>query len=259
MTAALSYRPGAPFGEIVLDQPAKRNAISAHMWTSLAEAVRAAENDDGARVVVVRGEGAHFAAGADISEFAHVYETAQSARAYTEIMLGALAALEACGKPTIAAIRGACVGGGCSIALACDMRFASQSARFGITPGRLGLVYSIADTRRLVAAIGAAKAKDLLFTGRLADADEALAMGLCDRVETEAALAGAVAGFAQSLAPVSPQSLRATKAMIRMLGEGARDDNDAAMQLLVDAFSSADFKEGYSAFLEKRQPRFPSS
>lgn len=253
---SLTYRPGAPIGEIVLDAPKRRNAISAAMWAGLAAAVAAAEKDPGARIVVVRGENGHFAAGADISEFEQVYKTPADAERYTRTMLDALAALENLSKPTIAAIKGACVGGGASIALACDLRFAAPSARIGVTPGKLGLVYSLADTRRLVAAIGAASAKDILFTGRLIDGAEAEALGFIDRLYTEEALDDAVLAFARLVEATAPSSARATKAMLRLLNEGASDDDARAMKLMVDTFSSADFKEGYSAFLAKRRPDF---
>jgi enoyl-CoA hydratase/carnithine racemase len=254
--AALSYRPGAPIGEIVLDQPTKRNAISAAMWAALGEAAFAAANDAGARLVVVRGEGAHFAAGADITEFEQVYKTPADAERYTRVMLESLAALEALPKPTLAMIRGACVGGGCSIALACDFRFAARSARFGVTPGKLGLVYSLADTRRLAAAAGLSGARDLLLTGRLIDAEEGLGMGLCDRLYTDDEIGEATLQFARAIEETSPFSARATKEMLALLKAGAADSDARAQALLAGSFSGADFREGYLAFLEKRRPVF---
>ena len=254
--SALIFRSGSPIGEIVLNQPQKRNAISAAMWGALKEAVAAAEADAAVKAIVIRGEGDHFAAGADISEFAKVYETAESAKAYTLSMLDALKALEGCAKPTLTQIRGACVGGGCSIALACDFRFAGASARFGVTPGKLGLVYSLADTRRLTAVAGEGGAKDLLLTGRLVGAEEALSMGLCDRLYPDDALAGEVAAFAGQIAALSQWSVRATKETLRLLKNGAVDDDPQAMQLMLAAFEGEDFKEGYQAFLEKRAPKF---
>jgi enoyl-CoA hydratase/carnithine racemase len=254
----LFYRSGAPIGEIVLNQPSKRNAISASMWESLGEAAVAAERDPGARLVVVRGEGDHFAAGADITEFEQVYETPADADAYTRTMLASLAALEALAKPTLAMIRGACVGGGCSIALACDFRFAARSSRFGVTPGKLGLVYSLADTRRLAAAAGLANAKDLLLTGRLIDGEEAFAMRLCDRLYNDDELEPATLQFARALEEMSPFSARATKEMFALLKAGAADDDPRAGALLARSFAGTDFKEGRQAFLEKRRPRFPT-
>ncbi len=256
--ASLHYRSGSPVGEIVLNQPDRRNAVSAAMWASLAGAVAEAEADKGATVIIVRGEGGHFAAGADISEFAEVYATAETARRYTETMLDGLKRLETCGKPTIARIAGSCVGGGCSIALACDFRFAGASARFGVTPGKLGLVYSLADTRRLAAAAGVSGARDLLLTARLIDADEARRMGLCDRLYSDDALEAETAGFAAQIAALSQWSIRATRKTLRMLKDGVPDDAAEAIALMLEAFEGEDFREGYKAFLEKRKADFPT-
>lgn len=254
---ALYYQSGSPIGEIIINQPTKRNAISAHMWSALADAVIAAEADKAANVIVIRGAGGHFAAGADISEFEEVYKTTQSANAYTQTMLECLSLLEHCTKPTIAQIDGACVGGGCSIALACDFRFAATAAKFGVTPGKLGLIYSLADTRRLTAAVGKSGARDLLLTARLIDGAEAHKMGLCDRLFSIDDLNSGVKAFSNQIASLSQWSVRTTKQMLRLLDNSAADDDKAAMQLMLDAFSGADFKEGYQAFLAKRKPDFP--
>jgi enoyl-CoA hydratase/carnithine racemase len=258
MKGAVTYRSGSPVGEILISQPDRRNAISADMWADLAQAVDAANSDRCAALIVIRGEGDHFAAGADISEFAQVYETAASAEAYTRTMLSSLAQLEASPKPTLAAVRGACVGGGCSIALACDFRFADHTARFGVTPAKLGLVYSLDDTRRLVAAVGEANAKDILFTGRLLGADEAVAIGLAQRSIEKGRLDEIIALFAKEISDASGWSIAATKTMLRHLKTGAANGDSAAMQLLVQSFTGEDFREGYRAFLEKRPPKFPS-
>jgi len=246
-----------PIGEIVLNQPLKRNAISEKMWHALGFTIAAAESDPAIKVIIIRGEGEHFAAGADISEFEHTYATSETASVYTKNMLSSLAVLENCTKPTIAMIDGACVGGGCSIALACDLRIASDRARFGITPGKLGLVYSVADTRRLVDAVGKSKAKDLLFTGRLIDSSEALEIGLCNRIHPYIDLQEKIDEFANSIAATSQWSVRATKNTFKMLGQRP-DDAPEAMSLMLEAFEGADFKEGYRAFLEKRKPNFPT-
>ncbi|MBY0423082.1 MAG: enoyl-CoA hydratase/isomerase family protein [Parvularculaceae bacterium] len=242
-------------GRITIRQPEKRNAISAAMWRDLGAAAAAA-GADRPGVILVSGEGGHFAAGADISEFADVYATRASAEAYTRVMLASLEALAALPVPTIAVIRGACVGGGCSIALACDFRFAAKSARFAVTPGKLGLVYSLADTRRLARAAGVQGARDLLMTARMVAAEEAFALGLADRLYEDDALDAAVAAFADEARALSSWSLGATKTMLGLLEEGAGDDDSRAMALMLDAFDGAEFKEGYRAFLDKRPPKF---
>lgn len=258
MSDALLYQSGSPASEIILSQPSKRNAINAAMWRSLGDVVRQGEADTDAKVLVVRGEGDHFAAGADITEFEKTYATRDSAAAYTQTMLAGLDVLANCTKPTIAMIHGACVGGGCSIALSCDFRFAGKSARMGVTPGKLGLVYALADTRRLAATVGVSSAKDLLFTGRLVDAAEAQAMRLCDRVYLDDSLRAETLKFAQQIAETSQWSVRATKRTIEMLENDVQDASDDAMAIMLDSFSGADFREGYRAFLNKRKPNFPT-
>jgi len=258
MTESIQYQPGSPVGEIILNQPSKRNAINAAMWRGLGEVVQQAEADTAAKVLIIRGEGKHFAAGADITEFEKAYATRDSAAAYTQTMLAGLETLARCTKPTIAMIRGACVGGGCSIALSCDFRFAGMSARMGVTPGKLGLVYALADTRRLTATVGLSNAKDLLFTGRLVDVDEAHAMKLCDRVFAEEALHTETLSFAQQIAETSRWSIRATKRTFDMLADGIPDTSDSAMAIMLESFGGEDFREGYRAFLDKRKPKFPT-
>lgn len=258
MSDALYYKSGSPAGEIILNQPSKRNAINAAMWRDLGDVVRQGEADTEAKVLIVRGQGEHFAAGADITEFEKTYATRDSAAAYSHTMLDGLDVLANCTKPTIAMIHGACVGGGCSIALSCDFRFAGKSARMGVTPGKLGLVYALADTRRLTATVGVSIAKDLLFTGRLIDSAEAQAMKLCDRVYADGTLRFETQKFAQQIAETSQWSVRATKRTFEMLANGVQDGSDDAMSIMLDSFSGADFREGYRAFLDKRKPKFPT-
>ena len=256
MSGAIRYVPEGAVARIIIAQPDKRNAITASMWRDLGAAVAAASADAAARMIVVAGEGGHFAAGADISEFADVYATRDRARDYTQAMLRSLSALETLAKPTVAVIRGSCVGGGCSIALACDFRFAAASARFAVTPAKLGLVYSLADTRRLARAAGPQGAKDLLMTGRMVEAAEAHRLGLVDRLYADDTLDKGVDAFAEQIAALSPFSLAATKETFQLLSDGADDDDARPLDLMMKAFDGADFKEGYRAFLDKRPPKF---
>lgn len=246
-----------PAAHLVLNRPDKRNALSAAMWAAIPPLLAEAEADGAARLLIVRGAGGAFAAGADISEFEDVYATPERAEAYSRTIAAALDGLAAFSKPTLAVIEGACVGGGCGLALACDLRFAALGARFGITPGKLGLVYTLNDTRRLVDAVGFSAAKDILFTGRLLDAEEALDIGLISRLLPREALFEEAAGYAEQVAQASTRSARVTKQIMARIAAGQSEDDDATRKLFLEAFQSTDFKEGYRAFLEKRKPRFP--
>lgn len=242
--------------ELVLNRPDKRNALSAAMWRAIPELLDKAALDDQVKLVVVRGAGGAFAAGADISEFEAVYATRDSAAAYTASIARALDTLAQFPKPTLARIEGACVGGGCGIALACDLRFAATGSRFGITPAKLGLAYTLNDTKRLIDAVGVANAKDILYSGRLIDADEAMAMGLVNRLVAPGELDNLVKTYAAGLAEASTQSARTTKKIINLIRAGVSEDTDETRKLFLDAFQSEDFREGYQAFLEKRKPDF---
>lgn len=236
---------------LVLNQPARRNAVSSAMWQAMPGRLEEAAAEPGIRLLKVTGAGDHFAAGADISEFETVYATPESSSDYSASIAKALRTLEEFPKPTLAIIRGACVGGGVSIAVACDLRLSAQNARYAITPGKLGLVYPYDDVRRLVNRVGDAAAKDLLFSGRLIDADEAYRLRLIDRVGNDLeALTGAVE---KDLLSSSQWSLQAIKSMIRHVSDA---DQSAGERLFLSAFAGEDFQSGYRAFLAKEKPDF---
>lgn len=240
---------------LLLNRPAKRNALTIDMWRCIPSLVGDAQRSS-ARAIVVRGAGGHFAAGADISEFADLYASEAAAIENQAIMQRAMTALEECALPVLAVIDGVCVGGGCGLALACDMRWATPRAKFAITPARLGLIYGIADTSRLVRAVGASRAKDLLFTGRLIDAETALSWGLADRIESPEALDGAITTFAHMLQTAARSSISVTKRIAQRVAQGAHQDDDESRSLFAEAFRGEDFAEGLKAFLEKRPPKF---
>lgn len=248
-------RKGA-IAELVLNRPDKRNAITEAMWIAIPRLLAEAEADPALRVLIVRGAGGSFAAGADIAEFEEVYATRERAARYSAAVAAALDGLAAFPLPTVASIAGPCVGGGCGLALACDLRFAMDGARFGITPAKLGLVYTLNDTKRLIDAVGPSNARDILFTGRLVGAHEAREMGLIDRVWSETAFEAEMEIWLAQLRAASPHSARVTKHIIRMILSGVDHDTDETRQIFLDAFQGRDFQEGYRAFLEKRAPRF---
>lgn len=240
---------------LVLNRPDRRNALNQAMWLALPQACTAVELSP-AKLMVLKGAGGHFAAGADISEFAEVYETREAAAAYANAVHDGVAAVHKLDRPSLAQVDGFCVGGGSALALACDIRLAADDAKFGITPAKLGLIYNLADTKRLVDLVGAGKAKDILFTGRLLDAVEALAFGLTDFVVPAGELADAVQAKAAAICANSQWSIRAAKRLIQQITEGVPDDTDQTRQWFVDAVMADDFQEGRAAFMAKRAPNF---
>ena len=240
-------------GRLVLNRPARRNALTQAMWRGLPGMLREAE---GVRVLVVTGAGEAFAAGADISEFDTVYATRASAEAYFAEIAAAMEALATFTAPTVARIDGACVGGGLGVALCCDIRIASDRARFAITPAKLGLMYPLADTRRLVEAVGPSRAKDILFTGRMLAAAEALSIGLVDQVVGSDGLDAAVTAEVKAICAASPWSARMAKQVVARITSGQTADDAQTTAWMADAVETDDFQEGRAAFLEKRPPRF---
>lgn len=243
--------------ELVLNRPQRRNALTEAMWAALPALLAEAEAARDVRLLVVRGLGGSFASGADISEFETVYSDAARAERYNDSIARALDSLAAFPKPTLARIEGACVGGGCGIALACDVRFACENSRFAITPAKLGLVYPLNDTRRLVAAVGSAYAKDILYSGRTLQADEALRIGLVQRCLPPEELEPAIADYQSLVLSRSNHTARMSKHFIRLIENGLDEETAQTRQIFHDAFDGADFREGYRAFLDKRAPRFP--
>ena len=240
---------------LVLNRPQRRNAISVAMWRALPPVIHEVQADASVRVLIVRGAGDDaFTSGADISEFERVRGDVASARAYSVTVADAERALADFPRPTIAMIHGACVGGGLSVALACDLRWASQTARLGITAARLGIVYGLESTRRLADAVGPSHARDLLYSGRLVDADEALRMGLVNHVCAADRLEAETRAYARMLAERAPLSQEGAKTMLRHL-RGAGTSSEP-VRCVDRAYESADYREGVRAFLEKRPPVF---
>ncbi len=251
----ITLRFERPFARIVLNRPERRNAISRAMWRAL-PAIRAAiEAREDVLVALVEGEGGHFSVGADISEFDEVYRDAAVTREYGDAVQDGLKALIDLDRPTIAVLQGNAVGGGLGLALACDLRFCAADAYLAVTPAKLGLVYGHAETRRLVELVGPSRAKDLLFTGRRIETDEALAIGLVDR-RVETALQETVLGYARGLAELSQASIRGGKRAVDAIAAGMAIETPAFRSLAESAALGPDFAEGRAAFAEKRAAKF---
>lgn len=257
MDDALKVEVAGDVATLTLNRPEKKNALTLAMWTALPGVLAGVAADRATKVLVVRGAGGTFAAGADIGEFETVYSTPESTRAYFDRVGEAMEALASFEKPTVAMIEGACVGGGLGLALACDLRIAATDAKLALTPGKLGLVYSLPDTRRLVQAVGLSKAKDILFTGRLIGAEEALAIGLVDGLHAQDALEAAVAEKTAQIAAASQWTARRAKAIVGLIADGETADTAETARWLVEAVEGKDFREGRDAFLGKRKPVFP--
>jgi len=245
-------------GWLVLNRPERRNALSAEMWRAIPELVHRLADDAEVRSLALTGEGGEaFAAGADISEFAGNRDDADAARRYDAMTLDAFTALQDCRKPVIAVIDGYCLGGGLALALACDIRIASDRSSFALPPARLGLAYPLAGLRQLLATVSAARAKELLFTARRVDAAEGLRIGLVHSAVPGASLIAEAESVLAMLEANAPLSIAAAKRMIDVLSGVSGQAGPEELARLADAcFDSDDYKEGRRAFLEKRPPQF---
>ncbi|CAN5366638.1 enoyl-CoA hydratase [soil metagenome] len=244
-------------GWITFNHPERRNAMSLEMWTGLGDAIEDFEADAEVRVVVMRGAGGKaFVSGADISEFDEHRANAQQKQRYGEIAARAHHGLARFSKPLIAMIDGFCIGGGLALALSADLRFAAPGSRFGIPAAKLGLGYEYEGLAVLARLVGPSAAKDLMFSARFLDTDEALRIGLINAVVDAAALEEHVRAYATQVARNAPLTVRAAKAAVRLFETYSAAD-DAEVATLVDrCFDSDDYREGRTAFLEKRTPQF---
>lgn len=245
--------------ELTLSQPARRNALNAQMWVDLPKVLAEAAAMDGLKALIVRGDGDHFASGADISEFETLYETRETAKKISDDIANGFNALASFHLPTIALIRGACVGGGCGLALCCDIRFADNTSKFAVTPAKLGLVYPFSDVQRLIETVGIPNAKDILFSARVIKAKRAEKMGLINKLFKPDELEKSVIDYTRGLTELSTQSAIITKKMFAAYQAGQSGETAQSMDWFLDGFVSDNFKEGYRAFLDKRKPNFSKS
>ena len=254
-------RVSGAVGTVVFNQPEKHNAISLEMWDGLAEILDAFAADPAIHVVVLRGAGERaFVSGADISQFEAERNDAEAQIHYERRTRAGRARLASFEKPVIAAIRGFCLGGGLGIALAADLRLAAADAVFGIPAARLGLAYGFDMTRQLVATVGPAAARMLLYSGERIDAAEAMRIGLVNRSVAVAEFDAALAALAGRIAANAPLSIAAAKrAVAAALADPETRDIPGLDAAIKACFDSADYREGRAAFREKRPPRFTGS
>src|SRR3954471_21319799 len=241
---------------LTIDRPEKRNAMTATMWAALPGVLTDLAGDPAVRVLVVTGAGPSFCAGADISDLLSGPDPADPMADVRRDNLAAQAALRDFPRPTVAMIRGHCIGGGVELAACCDLRFSDPSAVFGVTPAKVGIVYTPSSTKALLDLVGPAMTKYLLFSGELIDADTALRAGLVDRLVPADALETEGHRFADVRASRSALSQRATKQVIAALTTGGDGEEEVA-RWYRDTIASGELAEGVSAFAERRTPRFP--
>jgi enoyl-CoA hydratase len=256
-TPSLRYVKDGAIAWVIADNPARMNALTAAMWQAIPSAIAQAANDADVRVIVLRGAGTRaFSAGADISEFESA-RTGDAAITYDALNDAAFNALIGCAKPTIAMIHGFCLGGGLGLALCCDLRIGDDASQYAIPAAKLGIGYNARWVRPILAAVPAASAKELLFTGRRFRSAEAEAMGLVTRLVPSSELEPTVRALANEIAANAPLSVAAAKRVIDEIVRHPEAPDIAALDAVVQAcFASADYVEGRRAFLEKRKPHF---
>ena len=258
LTSKMIAEKDGAIGHLIFNNPARHNAVSLEMWQGVSQIIDDFEHDEAIRVIVVSGAGGRaFVSGADISEFKERRASEEAAAAYARISEGARVRLQETLKPTIAMIRGYCIGGGVATALACDMRIAAPGSKFGVPAAKLGLGYAYDGIKKLVDLVGPAYAREIFFTARQFTAEEALRMGLVNQVVPDGELEATVKNCCAMIAANAPLTVRSAKVAIReaLKDESARD-LDLCKRLVAECFASADYAEGRTAFMEKRKPAF---
>ena len=243
---------------VTLNRPERHNAIHLAMWQAFTPLMAALGGDPAVDVVVLRGPaGGPFSAGADISEFTTLRSSPESAEAYGEAVTSGERAIIGCPKPTVAVVEGFAIGGGSQVALACDLRLCTPDARFGITPAKLGIVYALQSTARLVDVVGPAWASWILMTGDLVDAATALRIGLVHEVTGD--LEARATALTATLSSRAQVSLLGAKSLIAKAAAGMRESDAEVLQHYHDSLHGPEYAEGVQAFLAKRPPDFKAA
>ena len=255
-TEALNLAIDGGVATLTIDRPARRNALTHAMWVELAALMEALQDDGTVRVVVLRGAGADFSAGADISEFDTLRGTPESARVYEAANSAAFAAVRLCRLPVIAAIRGICFGGGFGLAAAADLRIATPDASFSVPAAKLGLAYPLDAMVDILGSAGEQMAKYMTFTAARIDAARALSAGFLLEVVEAGRFDARLDELARTVAANAPLSIKATKAALRATRSGNAGDMALAQTYGDATFASEDYAEGRAAFKERRRPAF---
>src|ERR1700691_5252744 len=255
-TDKMLWRKDGPVGYVIFNNPERRNAVSLEMWDATARILGDFSEDHEIRVVVLTGAGDKaFVSGADISRFESERANEEAIARYNQAVERANAAVYDYPKPTIAMIRGYCIGGGLGLALCCDLRICSDDSRFAVPAAKLGLGYGYAGLKRLVDIVGPSFAKEIFYTARQFDAQEALAMGLVNRMVPAAELETYVKGLTDTISANAPLTIKAVKFTV---GEVVKEDSKRNLarsaELVEQCFASRDYTEGRTAFMEKRKP-----
>jgi enoyl-CoA hydratase/carnithine racemase len=256
MTGNIHLQRSGPVATVIIDNPGKRNAMSQAMWVAMGDAIEALSRQDDLRCIVLRGAGTEaFGSGADIDEFEQIRSTKAQAIAFAKHGHRAMHAVRDCPLPTLAAIRGACVGGGFELAAQCDMRLASADARFGVPIARLGGVLAYPELEGLMRLAGPTTALELLLEGRIIDAAEAFAKGLVNRVLPDERFDAEVDKCVERIVAGAPLSARWHKKFVKTLRSGAQLSADDLAEGYA-CFDTEDFRIGYRSFLDKTSPNF---
>jgi len=257
-TEKMLARKEGRVGTLVFNNPERHNAVSLEMWQAAAKMLEDFAGDRDIRVVVLTGAGGKaFVSGADISKFDDERATREAVEIYNATTEKGYSAIATYPKPTIALIQGYCIGGGLNLAIGCDLRFCSEGSRFALPAAKLGLGYGYPGLKRFIDTIGPSHTKDIFFSGRQFGADEALSMGLVNRVLPDAGLASFVKEYADGIAANAPLTIDAIKQIsIEVLKPDGERDLKRAADLVALCFASQDYIEGRTAFMEKRKPVF---
>ena len=257
-TDKMLRRKEGRIGYVIFNNPERHNAVSLDMWAQTSRILDEYGKDDEVRVVVLTGAGGKaFVSGADISKFESERATLEETRHYNATVEQAYSGVQEFPKPTIAMIRGYCIGGGVGLALCCDLRVCSENSRFAVPAAKLGLGYSYAGLRRLIDVVGPAYAREIFFTARQFGTEEARLMGLVNRVVPEGELERYVKDYAETIAANAPLTVKAVKYIVgEIMKDESKRDLARCTELVEQCFASHDFIEGRRAFMEKRKPAF---